>query len=77
MPRFNFDLVGTRTVHDHRGLLFTDCQVATHFADNMAAELSVIRPELRENACVMMTDEHRDELTYCVAIGGRTRVALS
>jgi hypothetical protein len=34
----------------------------------MAAELGVIRPELRKNACVVMTDQGQDGLTYCVAI---------
>jgi hypothetical protein len=68
MPRFNFDLVGSRTVHDRYGLLFADCQAAARFADGMAAELSTVRPELRDNACVIMTDGHRDKLTYCVAI---------
>jgi len=68
MPRFNFDLVGARAVHDHHGLIFADCRRAARFADELAAELAVIRPELRNSACVVMTDQGRDTLTYCVAI---------
>jgi hypothetical protein len=68
MPRFNFDLVGARAVHDRHGLIFADCRRAARFADELAAELAVIRPELRNNACVVMTDQGRDTLTYCVAI---------
>jgi len=60
MPRFNFDLVDVRMVHDPQGMIFADCQVAARFAD----ELSVLRPELFEAACAMMTDERRDKLTY-------------
>lgn len=71
MPRFNFDLVGACAVHDRHGLIFADCRLAGRFADELAAELSVIRPELRNTACVVMTDEGRDKLTYCVAIDAR------
>jgi hypothetical protein len=68
MPRFNYDLVGARTVLDRQGLIFEDCQIAGRFADRLASDLGVVRPELRETACVMMTDEFRNELTYCVSI---------
>lgn len=73
MPRFNFDLVGARNVHDHHGMIFADCQVAARFADDLAADLNALRPDLRERACVMMTDECRDKLTYCVAIGAKLK----
>lgn len=72
MPRFNFDLVGARMVHDQQGMIFADCQVAARFAEELAADLAVLRPELCEHACVVMTDERRDKLTYCIAIAGRT-----
>ena len=77
MPRFNFDVVGIRTVADHNGLIFADCQVAARFADNLAAELSILRPDLCEKACVMMSDERRNKLTYCVAIGARPKPAVN
>jgi hypothetical protein len=69
MPRFNFDLVGACPVQDRHGLIFADDEVAARFADGLAADLSIIRPELRKNASVVMTDQRRDGLTYCVAIG--------
>jgi hypothetical protein len=68
MPRFNFDLVGACAVQDRHGMIFADCQVAARFADELAAELGIIRPELRKNAWVAMTDQAQDGLTYCVAI---------
>jgi hypothetical protein len=37
-------------VHDPQGMIFADCQVPARFADEMAAELSVLRPELFEAA---------------------------
>jgi hypothetical protein len=70
MPRFNFDLVGACAVHDRHGMIFADCRVAARFADELATELGIIRPELRKNACVVMTDQDHDGLTYCVAIDG-------
>jgi hypothetical protein len=71
MPRFNFDLVGACTVRDRHGLIFVDCGLAGRFADELAAELGVIRPELRNKVSVVMTDQERDTLTYCVAIDAR------
>ena len=68
MPRFNFDLVGARAVHDHQGMIFADCQIAARFADELAAELGVVRPELHEKTSVVMTDERREQITYCVGI---------
>jgi hypothetical protein len=68
MPRFNFDIAGAHTVHDPYGMIFADCQVAGRFADRLADELSFLRPELNETASVVMTDEHRNLLTYCIAI---------
>jgi hypothetical protein len=41
MPRFNFDLIGSRVVHDHRGMLFEDCKAAARFAEELATELGV------------------------------------
>ena len=70
MPRFNFDLVGVRPVRDHQGMIFADCAVAARFAAELAAELGAVRPELNDRACVVMTDERRNEITYCIAIRG-------
>jgi hypothetical protein len=68
MPRFNFDLVGVRSVRDYQGMIFADYAVAARVATELAAELSAIRPELNDHACVVMTDERRNDLTYCVSI---------
>jgi hypothetical protein len=68
MPRFHFDLVGNRTVVDHRGMPFADAEVAARYAMRLAEDLGRCRPELRETACVVMTDELRDSLTYLVSI---------
>ena len=72
MPRFNFDLLGARVVRDHQGMLFEDCLVAARFAEKMATDLGAIRPDLHGKASVVMTDERRNELMYCVAVGGST-----
>src|SRR4051794_37509852 len=75
VPRFNFDLVGACVVRDHQGLVFADCEVAADFAEKLAADLEDIRPELREETCVVMTDERRNEIMYCVAVGGARRTS--
>ena len=68
MHRFYFDLVGTKPVSDRHGLLFGHPQFAAHFAERLAADLFAVRPELRGAASVVMIDEQRGSLTYCVAI---------
>lgn len=68
MPRFKFDVIGPPTVKDPHGIIFADCQVAACFANKLASELGAVRPELCGRASVVMTDEHRNKLTYCVAI---------
>ncbi len=62
MPRFNFDLVGARPVRDHQGMIFADSAVAARFATALASELSAIRPELNDQACVVMTDDRSNDL---------------
>jgi hypothetical protein len=69
MPRFNFDLAGAQAVSDCKGLVFRDCRVAGRFAERLAADLGSARPDLCGRASVIMTDERRMNLTYCVAIG--------
>jgi hypothetical protein len=68
MPRYNFDLLGARMVRDNQGMLFEDCLVAARFANKMATDLGAVQPELHGNASMVMTDQHRDDLTYCVAV---------
>jgi hypothetical protein len=71
MPRFNFDLVGPRPVPDRQGMIFEDCHV--RFAQELAADIGAVRPDLCGIASVVMTDEHRNSITYCVAIPSTAR----
>jgi hypothetical protein len=68
MPRFHFDLLGDFSAKDPGGMPFADCGQAARFADRLADELSVLRPELVGKASVVMTDKCPNLLTYCVAI---------
>jgi hypothetical protein len=68
MPRFYFDLIGSKSVSDKHGLLFGDQHVAAHVAEKLAAELFAVRPELRGTASVVMLDGRRSDLIYRVAI---------
>jgi hypothetical protein len=68
MPRFYFNLIGSKSVSDKHGLLFSDVQFAADVAERLAAELFAVRPELRGTASVLMLDGRRSDLTYCVAI---------
>jgi hypothetical protein len=68
MPRFNFDLAGSQRVSDQKGMVFCDCSVAGRFAEQLAADIGTVRPELCGRASIVMTDEHRNSITYCVAV---------
>jgi hypothetical protein len=68
MPRFYFDLVGPESVLDQHGVLLGELQFAAHAAERLAAELFTVRPELRGTASVILFDEHRSNLIYCIAI---------
>jgi hypothetical protein len=65
MPRFNFDLAGPRPVPDRQGMIFRDCFVAGRFAENLAADIGAVRPDICGRASVVMTDEHWNSIMYC------------
>jgi hypothetical protein len=73
MPRFNFDLVGPRPVPDCQGMIFLDCSIAGCFAKELAADIGAVRPDLCGRASVVMTDEHRKLITYCVTVPSAAR----
>jgi hypothetical protein len=66
--RFHFHLVGPRPASDEDGLVLRDVQFAANFAEKLAADLFLVRPELRGNTSVVMTDGKQNAITYCVAI---------
>jgi hypothetical protein len=55
MARFFFGLGGVKNVNDPEGLVFQHEIDAFRAAQRLAVELSSIRPELREKACVVVT----------------------
>jgi hypothetical protein len=69
MPKFKFDIAGPKPISDQAGLIFRDCSVAGRAAEELAADLGRVRPNLCGRASVVMSDENRSEITYCVAIG--------
>jgi hypothetical protein len=69
MPKFKFDLADPKPVLDQAGLIFRDCSVAGRAAEELAADLGRVRPDLCGRASVGMSDENRSEITYRVAIG--------
>jgi hypothetical protein len=74
MPRFNFDLVGGREVRDPGGMIFADSRAAAQFAEKLAAEIGAAHPDLIDTTSVVMTDDRRSKLTYCVAVGSRRHI---
>jgi len=63
MPRYHFDLIGTKTIADPSGLILTDDIQASDAADRLANELYSIRPELRTQHCsILVTDANGEEV---------------
>ena len=73
MPKFKFDVTGPKPVSDQAGLIFRDCSVADRAAEALAADLGKVRPDLCGRASVVMTDEHRKLITYCVTVPSAAR----
>ncbi len=47
MPRYHFDLVDHHPVEDHEGQILADDTTAEDVADELAARVYDVRPELR------------------------------
>jgi hypothetical protein len=63
MPRYHFDLIGTKTIADPSGLILADDIQASDAADRLANELYSIRPELRNQHCsILVTDANGEEV---------------
>lgn len=68
MPRFYFELDGAERVADKQGRQFGNPVEALEAAKRLAREIAEVRPNLRGNTCVIMTEkDHPDDL-YCVSI---------
>lgn len=68
MPRFHFELVGSERVADPQGSQFGNALEAFKAATRLAREIADVRPNLRGNTCVIMTNRDRPEDLYCVSI---------
>lgn len=62
------DWAGSQSVSDQKRMVFRDCSAAGRFAEQLAADIGTVRPELSGKASLVMTDEHRNSITYCVAV---------
>ena len=63
MPNFYFDLVTNRSLQQQGSMILEDFRAALDRADQLAAELYVIRPELRGCGCaIRVTDDDGEEL---------------
>jgi hypothetical protein len=67
MGRFFFDLQGAHNANDPAGLAFETELDAFRAAQRLAADLSIARPNLRGNTCVVVTRK-RDGDTYYVSV---------
>jgi hypothetical protein len=62
--RFYFGLRGARNVDDALGFEFESDLAAFRAAEELAAELSSTRPNLRNNTCVVVTRNDGDDAFY-------------
>jgi len=64
ITRFFFGLQGAKNIDDTLGLPFETDMAAFRAAQELAAELSSARPNLRGNTCVVVTRNDRNEAYY-------------
>ena len=62
--RFFFGLQGARNIDDAMGFAFETDLAAFRAAQELAAELSSTRPNLRGNTCVVVTRNDRGDVFY-------------
>jgi hypothetical protein len=63
MPCYYFDLVTRNGFQQQGGMILEDFAAASDRADQLAAELYIVRPELRGRECaIRVTDESGGEL---------------
>ncbi len=63
MPRYHFDLVEHHTVEDHGGQILADDTIAEDVADELAARIYEVRPELRDKGyAILGTDAEGREV---------------
>ena len=62
MPNFYFDLVTNRALQQQGSMILEDFRAALDRADQLAAALYVVRPELRGCGCaIRVTDDDGEE----------------
>lgn len=63
MPYYSFDLVIGEEFRNQGGIILENLQLASDRADQLASELSCVRPELKKKGCaVRVTDRNNREL---------------
>jgi hypothetical protein len=63
MPDYYFDLVVGEEFKNQGGIILEDIEVASDRADQLASELSQVKPELQSKGCaVRVTDGDHNEL---------------
>jgi hypothetical protein len=63
MPYYYFDLVVGEEFKNQGGIILEDIEVASDRADQLANELSQVKPELHQKGCaVRVTDGDHNEL---------------
>jgi hypothetical protein len=62
MPYFYFDLVIGREYRDQGGMILEDQALAEDRADSLAAELAILRPDLKRRGCAVrvVSDENHE-----------------
>ncbi|MGY4362897.1 hypothetical protein ACVWZR_002077 [Bradyrhizobium sp. i1.3.1] len=64
MPYYSFDLVIGDEYKNQGGLFLEDLEVASDRADQLASELSRVRPELKDSGCTVRVTSADDVEIY-------------
>jgi hypothetical protein len=68
MPYYEFELVTDATCQHQGGMILEDRQGAADQAERLAAELTLVRPELMShNSAIRVRDQSNAEI-YCTAL---------
>ncbi|MGY4408412.1 hypothetical protein ACVWW4_000148 [Bradyrhizobium sp. LB7.1] len=64
MPYYSFDLVIGEEYKNQGGLILENVELAVDRAQQLAAELSIVHPELKSKGCAVRVTSHQNAEVY-------------
>jgi hypothetical protein len=73
MPYFCFDLVIGQECRNQGGMLLENQDAAAERADDLAGELALVHPELKEKGCSVRVVNDNDQEVYRISLNPNIR----